>query len=190
MEAKINKTCAAFWQCRRAVGRSWGFSPRISLWLYTAVIRPMLCYAAIIWWPRVRQITAASQLEHVQRLACLCVTGAMKTTPTAALETILCIPPLNLFIEEVALGTALRLQSVGQWYIKGTVTRHARILGEATTQMPLLGMGTDRIPPLYNFNKNFEVRLGRREMINPMCRSIQMVQKWTVDLALGFTQRS
>lgn len=159
IEAKINKACAAFWQCRRAVGRSWGLSPRISLWLYTAVIRPMLCYAAIVWWPRVRQRTTASRLEHVQRLACLCATGAMKTTPTAAMEAILCITPLNLFIEEAALRTALRLESVGLWHIKGGITRHARILEEATTTDPLLKMSNDRIPPIYNFKKNFEVRL-------------------------------
>ena len=91
----------------------------------------MLCYEAIVWWPRVRLRSVASQLEHVQRLACLCVTGAMRTTPTAAMEVILYIPPLNLFIEEDAWRTALRLQAVGLWHTKGAVVRYARILGEA-----------------------------------------------------------
>ena len=48
----------------------------------------MLTYAAVIWWPRARYITVSKQLTHVQRLACLYrpITGAMRTTPTAAME--------------------------------------------------------------------------------------------------------
>ena len=45
----------------------------------------MITYAAAVWWPRVNYTTVEKQLEHVQRLACLYITGAMRTTPTIAL---------------------------------------------------------------------------------------------------------
>jgi len=39
-------------------------SPKVVYWLYTAVIRPMIAYAAVVWWPRVTYSTVAKQLEH------------------------------------------------------------------------------------------------------------------------------
>jgi len=83
-----------FHQLQRVAGKTWGTSPKVIHWLYTAVIRPMLCYAAVIWWTRTQLCTVSKQLEHLQRLACLYITGAKRTAPTAALEIITGIPPL------------------------------------------------------------------------------------------------
>lgn len=46
---QIGKTFASLWACERAIGRSWGFSPKISLWLYKMVLLPRLTYAAVVW---------------------------------------------------------------------------------------------------------------------------------------------
>ncbi|XP_059048817.1 cell adhesion molecule Dscam2-like, partial [Achroia grisella] len=40
LDHKINKSTIAFYQCRKM--HKWGVSPKITLWLYTSVIRPML----------------------------------------------------------------------------------------------------------------------------------------------------
>ena len=53
---------AAFYQVRRAVGTTWGASPKVVYWLYTAVIRPMIAYAAVVWWTRVTYSTVAKRL--------------------------------------------------------------------------------------------------------------------------------
>ena len=53
------------------------------------VIRPMITYTAVVWWPRVNYTTVEKQLEHVQRLACLYITGTVRTTPTIALQMII-----------------------------------------------------------------------------------------------------
>lgn len=50
-----NRSCkaiAAFWQCRSAFGKDWGLKPNVLAWVYTAIVRPMLTYAAVIWWPK------------------------------------------------------------------------------------------------------------------------------------------
>jgi len=70
---KCNKAIAVFWQSRRIVGKTWDISPRIAHWLYTAVVRPMLVYAAVVWCPRVELNTARTMLERIQRLACLAI---------------------------------------------------------------------------------------------------------------------
>jgi len=94
LDHKCNKAIAVFWQCRRIVGKTWGITPRIAHWLYTTVVRPMLVYAAVVWWSRVELSTARTILERIQRPACLAIAGPIRTTPTAAMEILLGLPPL------------------------------------------------------------------------------------------------
>src|SRR5699024_9804617 len=114
LQLKTEKACRAFWQCRGAIGVTWGLTPRTVIWLYVAVIRPMLTYGAIVWWPRTKLETAKKHLNHVQRLACLAITGAIRTTPTFALETALSLTPLDILREE-AVRAAIRLKTTGEW---------------------------------------------------------------------------
>lgn len=37
-----------FWSCRRIIGKDWGLSPKLTSWIYTAVVRPMLAHAAVV----------------------------------------------------------------------------------------------------------------------------------------------
>jgi hypothetical protein len=53
------------------------------------VVRPVLTYGSTIWWPRIRYNVSRTELSDLQRLACLATTGAMKMTPTAAMEALL-----------------------------------------------------------------------------------------------------
>ena len=163
VEMKISKACVIYWQCKRAVGRVWGLSPKSVMWLYTAIVRPMLCYGALVWWPRTRLERTATHLGHIQRMICLGVTGAMRTTPTAAIEAALHLPPLHLYVEEVAVRTALRLRSNSLWNNKGEITKHAAILGEVTQSVPLLRLHMDKILPKYNFKRSFKVWMDDNE---------------------------
>jgi hypothetical protein len=47
----INKAYRAFWTCRGTFGKTWGLKPKVVYWIYTAVVRPIVTYAATIWWP-------------------------------------------------------------------------------------------------------------------------------------------
>jgi hypothetical protein len=46
-----------------------------------------------------RPLTINQRLNKLQRMACLGITGAMKTTPTAAIEGLTGLPPLRLQME-------------------------------------------------------------------------------------------
>jgi hypothetical protein len=45
---------------------------------------------------------AQKRLSHLQRMTCLGITGGMRSTPTSALEVMLMLPPLHLFIKQKA----------------------------------------------------------------------------------------
>jgi hypothetical protein len=67
-------------------------------WLYTSVIRPSILHGALVWWPKFKQKTTKMQLGRIQRMAYLAITGAMKSTPIAAIEVLLNLTPLDLLI--------------------------------------------------------------------------------------------
>ena len=92
---KVKKAHNSLWACRRVCGRGWGLGPRVVHWLYVSVIRPSVTFASLVWWPGCQTACAKNKLSKIQRLACLGITGAMRTTPTHALEALICLPPLE-----------------------------------------------------------------------------------------------
>jgi hypothetical protein len=103
------------WACRRACGRVWGLGPMVVHWLYVSVIRPSITFASLVWWPGCQTARAKAKLSKIQRLACLGITGAMRTTPTRAMEALVCLPPLELMVQSEARLVAHCLWSLGCW---------------------------------------------------------------------------
>lgn len=154
---KIDKATIAFWQCRRMIGKQWGLTPKITLWLYQSVIRPIISYGAVVWWPRTKLVTVEAKLQRLQRLACMATTGCMRTTPTAAMEALLSLPPLHLFIQQEAGAAAVRLKKLNLW--KQVRVPHTEILNELVSREPLFEAVTDRIPKQYVFDKKYRIQL-------------------------------
>jgi ribonuclease HI len=157
----INKGKMALMATKRAIGRTWGLNPRIVHWLYKAVVRPMITYGSLVWWPKLEQRTAELELTKLQRLACLCITGAMRSTPTAALETLLNLPSLTIYIKAEARMAAYRLQITGNWR-PGPVDGHSRITSVVTNS--LFDMSSDLMLPKINTEKPFETQLNWGEV--------------------------
>src|SRR5690606_34630791 len=72
-----------------------------------------LSYAASAWWTKARQTTTSKQLSKLQRYACLGITGAIRTTPTASMEVLLGLEPLDLYIDRMASQTYHRHLALG-----------------------------------------------------------------------------
>lgn len=102
--------------CKRAVGKTWGISPKGIKWLYNQVILPSVTYAAVVWQHTVeRRLYIRQRLEGMQRHAALMITRGLKSSPTANLEIMAGIQPINLKVTEVAIKAALRLKLNNQW---------------------------------------------------------------------------
>lgn len=132
-------------------------------WLYTAVVRPSLAFAALVWWPAVCKDWAGRLLGKVQRLACLAMTGAFRTTPTGALEVILNLPPLDLFLQGEAGVAAIRLRGQGNWALTHGRRGHCSIYEDAVTQCPMLGSVSDSMTAAYNLERSCEVEIPSKE---------------------------
>lgn len=127
LDYAIKKATTAIWACNRMFGKTWGLKPRLALWSYVTIARPRVTYASIVWWPKTQQVTCQAKLNKLQRLACLSVTSAMKTTPTAAMEAMLYILPLHLHVRQEAVLGALRLKRCNN-LLEGDPMGHSRIL--------------------------------------------------------------
>jgi hypothetical protein len=118
LDKVVNKAYKASWTCRNTFGETWGLKPKVIYWIYTVAVRPIVTYAATIWWPRVKLKTHQVELSKLQRMAYLGITEAMRTAPTAptaAMEVLLGLPPLHLQMEEEAKVGNYRLHYNKQW---------------------------------------------------------------------------
>ena len=43
------KATMSLMQCKRAVGPTWGLTPRSCKWIYEKAIRPILSYGSLVW---------------------------------------------------------------------------------------------------------------------------------------------
>jgi ribonuclease HI len=167
-EEKINKAIKTLTLCRRAVGKTWGFTPKVMHWVYTAVVRPMLSYAAVIWIAALRKATVLKGLEKVQRLALLAITGAFHSSPTAGLEALMGLTPLEIHLQGEAILTQARLQARGDWKNWHTLQRGARYshmyeCHRMSRGMDLLHMQSDSISSYRNLSSGYSVEIGSRQ---------------------------
>jgi hypothetical protein len=126
VEERMKKGMNAYYACKKMFGKKWGLQPYIIHWMYTAIIRPIVTYGALIWWEAMEKELNRKNLTKVQRLAALGITGVKNNTAQAALETILNLQPLEWYVKRLAAKGALRLRESNLW--KPTNYGHSRIL--------------------------------------------------------------
>jgi len=95
-------------------------------------------------------------LHKIQRSAELCISGALRTTATEALNTILDLQPLDLRAKCWESATVLRLRDVAAWITRST--GHSSILTKHTS----LPHSTDYVPPIDNFERRYKTFIPTR----------------------------
>ena len=79
-------------------------------WAYIGMVRPMLSYASMIWGHRAPFHKA--KFKRINRMAINTFGSFPRSTPTAALEVIMDIMPLELFCQQEALAARCRLNDI------------------------------------------------------------------------------
>ena len=88
------KATTALMQCRQIVGKTWGITPSMMKWIYTAVICQPCRSACVSWAGGLNKKYLVRKLTKVQRLACLMISSAFPGTSTGAPEILLNITPI------------------------------------------------------------------------------------------------
>jgi hypothetical protein len=129
--------------------------------------------------PRLYRKTQKTQLSRIQRMACLAITGAMKTTPTAAMELLLYLTPLDLLIMAEARMALYRLHILKQPDAPNTSAGLLSIW--KNVKEPILDMRSDHTIPLYNYSKYFNVIIDAEHWRNKDPSFPEDVLVWYTD---------
>jgi hypothetical protein len=95
-------------------------------------------FASLLWWPGCEMASAKKKLSRFQRLACLGITGAMHTTPTNAVEALICLPPLELVVQSEMRSAAHHLWSLGSWSYLHPNRGHSSVLMRLQQSDPII----------------------------------------------------
>ena len=114
---KTAKKCTnILFASRKMIGDRWGISPDKIIWVFNAIIKPIMTYACISWAPRLLNNT--SLMTHLNRpgnLTLLMATGARRTSSQDALHALFSLLPASLELEKTSLLQAIRLKSLNHW---------------------------------------------------------------------------
>ena len=122
--------------------------PRLMRWAYIGVVRPMLCYGAMIWGHRAHELLET--FRRINRIAINTFACFPRSTPTAALEVMLDLLPLHLFCVQEVVAARIRLDPVLEFGWEGTShtkrhgVSHMKYLDSKLNEYGLHPDGTDR----------------------------------------------
>ena len=172
--------------CQRAVGKTWGLCPKLTAWLYKAIIRPGLDYGALFWITGTTIEFKRKLLERVQRLALLMITGAPRTTPTAGMEVILHIPPVDIFLKGQAMKGWRRLFRTNSiCYNNSRANGHLGWIQSHIRSVPLTEIPpslSDHCPRIYMGSKQYSCSISRRANWN---NKVEFVRKHGITCFTG-----
>jgi len=68
------------------MGKTWGISNKVALWMYKSVLLPQILYASLVWWPKVTIMEAKNLMWSILVSYLRAPVGSMTTTPTETLS--------------------------------------------------------------------------------------------------------
>jgi len=129
-----------------ALGKTWGPTPLLTRWLYTAIIRPQISYAAHVWANTINIQKIDKISRNIQRWALKQIGLFREKTPTAGLEIIAAIPPLHIHLQETALNTIARLRYTNVYFHKARTGHLNKWQEIANYSLPEINLPNDRSP--------------------------------------------
>ena len=167
IDSKIKEAKQKLLRVRNATGKLWGFPPIMGRWLYLSVVRPALTYGALVWSRVCRFEGVRRQLERLNRLALLTLGHFRRSTPTAGLEVLSYIPPLDISIKGEAAMGAYRTREHQIWptnKTSGTVKSKEGHRKTCQTYLNALEIGElgedDKISPEHFWDNQFSSPTG------------------------------
>ena len=109
VQQKIIKAKGLIMKVRDAIGSIWGPTPKALKWFYNGVVLPSFSYGAVIWARAAQKTATRAKLKKLNRIMATTMMPCRRSTPTAGLEIVLGLPPLDLKVEEIALKAMLRI---------------------------------------------------------------------------------
>jgi ribonuclease HI len=161
-------------QLRRLAQKRRGVPSRLARNLHNGVVLTKMLYAAEVWCSPIREpepgkkkkrgsVGFAAKLARVQRTSTIFITGALRSTPTVALDAHAGILPMHLAINKVCQRAAMRFATLPRNHPLAPYIRRA------ASSCP------QRLPsPLHHIMDSLDIHPDNTETINP----VRQTTKW------------
>ena len=154
VKEKVAKAMRVLQLTKAIVGQKWGLTPEKVFWVYSALVRPILSYGSIVWSHSINK-TLKGRLTRVQSFAIRSMIGVMRSTPTAGMEVVLGLMPLDLYIQSQATSARLRVRLLGRDIWDGVGSRllgHKRWHDDKLAEAQVLNRELDQMIKKNNWN--------------------------------------
>lgn len=176
----IAKARKSLWACKNLLGKKWGLNPKMTMFIYTSMVRPIITYGSVVWWPAINSQTGINICTKMQRTASLLISGCVRSCPSIPMQAILGLAPLHLHILKVAANTAIRLRCVSNTNFCET-SLHGKIISHIP-QWTEITSNSDILCPRLDFVRNFEAIFpDRKSYTNPLFLSPDDPNSWYTD---------
>lgn len=165
-----NKANRALWAAKAYSGSTWGTWPHVIKYVYEGIILARIFYGALFYWHKTSRWidgngTNAALLNTIHRRACMMITGAFRSTPQAALSTILNLPPIDIGLTLRALKEFHGLKQSNKWKGRPEYNGHALIQNYAIKKD--LNFTTDSIPISWHADHRFTIDISTSPKTQP-----------------------
>ena len=178
IKTQIKKAKNSLMIGKRMIGKKWGLGPKQAYWLYTAIVRPMLMYGSLVWIAGAKSAVIKKELIKVQRLACVMITRAMRSTPTAGIEAMLGLEPLEITAMENAVAASIRIKIQGGWKREDEDRlkdfSHAKIIDDMIGANMELMQPQDKLLNTERERSRFTVRIEERKELETSIRPMPL----------------
>ena len=156
---KINNAKRSIMRVKSAIGATFGPIPKMIAWAFKGVILPSLTYGNIVWSRVCEDGRIRQRLSTLNRLIALCMSSIRQSTPTAGLEVLLNLPPLDIKIKELSLCSMLRIlpHRTPSWDGVGKRGRGHLLWGSKSLKDLKVNNWNFDSTNILNLNKKFEV---------------------------------
>lgn len=162
---KCNRTLFA---TRKLMTKEWGLNGMQMQWIYRQILIPRMLYGCIAWWHALSIKSNLKILSKSHRQALVLMTGAVRTTPTDALEALTNNIEIGLKAKQLAANTYIRLSNNGLW-IHDTAG-HSKIA--KITKAIIRDLPEDFIKPR-SINKKFTTSTASSTLYNRLENSLR-----------------
>lgn len=162
IENKIKGAKKLIMMIRNATRSTWGPTPWALKWAYKGILIPSLSYGCIVWSRVCRNQGIRNKLTKLNRLMAQTMMPMRKGTPTAGLEVILDMPPLDLVVENLALKAMTRVLPHNRTRWDGLGKNDRGHLNWGLTTLKTLGIDpsdNDSLKWLLNVQRSYSVDL-------------------------------
>ena len=115
LKDRVWKANIVLYTCKKAIGLKWGMSPQMMPWLYIGIIRHILTYGIVTWWPILENKSSLKKCYY-SKLNCRAVHIRRSAHHSnGCLHFILHILSIDLYVKQISVNSALRMRESRNW---------------------------------------------------------------------------